>query len=179
MPLGEFELAPGASHKIVLSHDSLDGLMVAGAVKLVSNDGESVTYVHSDHLGAPTLMTDQSRSVVWDRTQLPFGSEDSLTGSAANDNRFPGQREELETGLHYNYFRDYDPTTGRYLQSDPIGLEGGINTYGYVNGNPVNYVDPKGESALAGALPIAGGQRSQMVHCRSEMLSEDLSLVGL
>ncbi|MEP3243982.1 MAG: RHS repeat-associated core domain-containing protein [Sneathiella sp.] len=158
---------PGASHRIILSHDSLDGIMVADAVKfeviddlpsvvadavkLVPNGGESVTYIHSDHLGAPTLMTDASRSVVWDRTQLPFGSEDSLTGSAANGNRFPGQREEAETGLYYNYFRDYDPTTGRYLQSDPIGLNGGINTYGYTGGNPVNYVDPDGLSRMQAA----------------------------
>ncbi len=60
-------------------------------------------------------MTDGSRSVVWDRTQLPFGSEDTLTGSAANDNRFPDQREEAEIGLCYNFFRDYDSTRGRYL----------------------------------------------------------------
>jgi len=125
--------------------------LVADAIKLVSNDGEDHTYVYPDHLGAPQKMTDKDRSVVWDASFLPFGEEDSLIGSAANDNRFPGQRLSSETGLHYNYVPDYDPTTGRYLQSDPIGLAGGINTYGYVSGNPVNYVDPKGLYLETGA----------------------------
>ena len=94
--------------------------------------------------------------MIWDASFFPFGEEDSILGSAANDNRFPGQRYEAETGLHYNYHRDYDPTTGRYLQSDPIGLKGGINTYGYVSGNPVNYVDPKGQAAIVDDLLLVG-----------------------
>jgi RHS repeat-associated protein len=61
---------------------------------------------------------------------------------------FPGQYYDPETGLHYNYFRYYNPQTGRYITPDPIGLEGGINLFAYTDNNPVNRVDPEGLSFL-------------------------------
>ena len=68
----------------------------------------------------------------------------AAAGGGAYHFRLPGQYYDAESGLHYNYFRDYDPTIGRYVESDPIGLAGGWNTYGYVGGNPVGRVDPWG-----------------------------------
>ena len=84
-----------------------------------------LTYVHADHLGQPQKMTDDSQVVVWNHVTRPFGETESLTGAATNNQRFPGQYADGESGYAYNYFRDYDPRLGRYLQSDPIGLGGG------------------------------------------------------
>jgi len=108
-----------------------------------------VYYVYADHLNTPRVITDGTNKVVW-RWDSDFGAD------AANDDpdgdgqkfrynlRFPGQYYDKETGLHYNYFRDYDPGTGRYVQSDPIGLAGGMNVYTYVLGNPLRWTDPFG-----------------------------------
>jgi RHS repeat-associated protein len=58
--------------------------------------------------------------------------------------RMAGQYYGSEVGISNNYFRDYDPSTGRYVESDPIALDGGMNTYGYVYGSPLKYKDPLG-----------------------------------
>ena len=64
--------------------------------------------------------------------------------------RFPGQYFDAETGKHYNYFRDYDPTIGRYLKSDPIGLRAGLSTFGYTDANPIALTDVLGLMSDAG-----------------------------
>lgn len=73
--------------------------------------------------------------------------------------RYPGMYYDSESGLSYNYFRSYNPTTGRYSQPDPIGLEGGWNRFGYVGGNPLTHIDPLGLQALPFPMPfpVPGG----------------------
>lgn len=75
---------------------------------------------------------------------MPFGEARVPVADIVNNLRFPGQYFDAETGFHYNRHRYYDPDTGRYLTPDPIGLAGGMNLYVYVNGNPVNFIDPLG-----------------------------------
>jgi RHS repeat-associated protein len=112
-----------------------------------------VYFIHTDHLNTPRVITNQASQVVWrwDHTE-PFGANPpnenpSGLGNFTCNLRLPGQYFDRETNTHYNYFRDYDPAIGRYIQSDPIGLEGGINTYAYVRNNPLSFTDPTGEFA--------------------------------
>lgn len=119
-------------------------LIVMGQVN--SNE---VFFSYSDHLGALRILVDRSGAERWRWIAEPFGStaaEPAPAGLAAVafPLRFPGQYFDGETGLNYNYFRNYDSTVGRYIQSDPIGLAGGINTYAYVSGNPISKIDPLG-----------------------------------
>jgi RHS repeat-associated protein len=110
----------------------------------------SIYYVETDQLNAPRVIVRTSDHYpVWRWDPDPFGT------AAPNQNpfgigtfvynlRFPGQYYQTETGLMYNLARDYDAQTGRYIESDPIGLDGGINTYAYAWGNPISYSDPLG-----------------------------------
>ena len=100
-------------------------------------------YLHSDHLNTPRMATNQTQQNVWQWQSDAFGVGQA-NGSLVMNLRFPGQYFDQESGLHYNYFRDYDPETGRYVESDPIGLKGGPNTFGYVGGNPLRFSDPLG-----------------------------------
>jgi RHS repeat-associated protein len=106
-----------------------------------------IFYAFADHIGTPLVLALPYGQIAWDwRNHDPFGNNAPSNSSflPAYDLRFTGQIADSETGLFYNYFRDYDPQTGRYVQSDPIGLHGGINTYGYVGSNPISSIDPTG-----------------------------------
>ena len=122
--------------------------------------------IHSDHLGTPRLVTDDTAKPVWQLPYSAFGDNKPMgvLGATTNPNtaisaapllkatspavvlnlRFPGQYWDSETNLNYNLNRTYQPTTGRYTQADPIGLEGGWNRYAYVDGNPLWASDPEG-----------------------------------
>ncbi len=121
------------------------------AAEYVWLDGKPLAYitngqvyqVHTDHLGTPQVLTDATSAIAWEAEYRPFG-EAVTTGSVSFPLRFPGQYHDTETGLHYNWHRYYDPATGRYLTSDPIGLEGGLNPYAYASANPLVATDPTG-----------------------------------
>jgi RHS repeat-associated protein len=115
--------------------------------------GVVLYYVHADHLNTPRLVTDTSNNIRWRWDSDAFGTTPPNVnpvglGTFEYSLRFPGQQFDEVVGLHYNYFRDYDPAVGRYVQSDPIGLSGGINTYGHVGGDPLLGIDPTGLTTL-------------------------------
>ena len=101
-------------------------------------------YFINDHLGTPQQLVTATGTIVWQAAYDPYGQAQPQVETVKNNLRFPGQYFDAETGLHYNWNRYYDPATGRYLTPDPIGLDGGINLFSYVSGNPVNYTDPLG-----------------------------------
>ena len=105
---------------------------------------ERVHTLHTDHLHTPRLATDAAGAVIWRLQNGRAFGDTAPSGSVTINLRFPGQYYDAESGLHYNWNRYYDPKVGRYITSDPIGLGGGVNTYAYVGGNPVNYSDPLG-----------------------------------
>jgi RHS repeat-associated protein len=105
----------------------------------------AVYYVNPDHLGAPRAVTGNTGAPVWAWDRDPFGNgQPSASGGFVYNLRLPGQYYDAETGLFHNNARNYDPVTGRYIQSDLIGLAGGLNTYAYVANNPINWIDPFG-----------------------------------
>ena len=127
-----------------------------------------VYFIHADHLGTPRVITDASNAEVWRWISEPFGRTPANEDPDGDGDpliynlRFPGQYYDGEIGRHYNYFRDYDPGTGRYIQSDPIGLIGGLNTYSYALNNPVMFTDSLG--LFTGVIYIDPSSINSMPH---------------
>jgi RHS repeat-associated protein/uncharacterized repeat protein (TIGR02543 family) len=144
---GEYEASGQLIQEILWLGDLPVAVLKPATGQAVTSD---LYYIHADHLGTPRAITRPSdNKVVWTWESEAFGNSlpdpnPSGLGNFVFNLRFPGQYYDRETGLFYNGFRDYDPATGRYSESDPIGLRAGINTYGYVGGNPVNFTDPRG-----------------------------------
>ncbi len=115
-----------------------------------SGTSVAIYYVHTDQLNTPRQITRPSDNVqMWTWFSDPFGTDAANAnpagaGAFAYNLRFPGQIFDGQAGLHYNYRRDLDPVTGRYVESDPIGLRGGANTYAYVGDAPLTWSDPYG-----------------------------------
>jgi len=127
----------------------------AARFKLISADATQqgrYSYVIADQIGTPQAVTDSTGRLVWKAEYAPFGAA-AVNADPDGDGqpftlnlRFAGQYFDSETGLHDNYFRTYDPALGRYLQSDPIGLAGGLSTFSYVGGRPMTSIDTFGLS---------------------------------
>ena len=137
----------------------LDAMPIAMVQK-----NQMIYTLDTDHLNTPRQLKDAGGKVVWNWNSANYGklkpNEDpDGDGNPVTFNlRYPGQYYDAESGLHYNYFRDYNPATGRYQQSDPIGLQGGMNTYAYVNGNPISKTDPLGlfDTNVSGGVQVSG-----------------------
>jgi RHS repeat-associated protein len=128
---------PAGSYAITAKAvDQLNGETTSAAVN-VTVGAASIYFVHTDHLNTPRLITNNVGQAVWTwNNDDPFGANvpnenPSALGDFTCNLRLPGQYFDKETNLHYNYFRDYEAATGRYVQSDPIGLDGGVNVYVY------------------------------------------------
>lgn len=164
--LGEYNVASDPRQETVFLGDFPVAVLKKDTSTGATN-AYAAYYVFADHLLTPRLITASTDNAVvwrWDGTD-PFGITQPVdnplgAGVFEYNLRFPGQYYDKETNLHHNGFRDYDPQTGRYVESDPIGLAGGINTYAYVGGNPLSFSDPLGLCPMCLVIPgvcAAGG----------------------
>ena len=129
-------------------------------------------YLHTNHLGTPYMATNKAGQKTWRTYSQAFGESIIDKASTTPVNlRFPGQYFDEETSTPYNFQRDYSPYTGRYLQSDPIGLEGGENLYAYVYNDPLGYIDPEGE--LPPLAPIVWTYIRCVASCTARSMVHD------
>jgi RHS repeat-associated protein len=156
---------------LIAEANAATGATTRDYIWLASNDNDPIdlplaiaetatlTMVHADHLGRPTRMTDAAKSTVWQAIWKPWGEVHSLSGTLTQNLRFPGQYFQIETGLHYNHHRTYDPVTGRYTQPDPLRFVDGPSVYAYARSSPFIVTDRDGRCpmCLAAAPYVSAG----------------------
>ncbi|HEV2681742.1 MAG TPA: RHS repeat-associated core domain-containing protein [Rhodanobacter sp.] len=138
------------------------GNLPVAAVDTTANGTSIATYyVHADALGTPRVVSDASGATLWQWAYQgnPFGEQQPTSANGFSFNlRRLGQYFDAESGLLHNGSRDYCAECGRYVQSDPIGLSGGISTYAYVGSNPLVYTDPNGQDSVGEMIDANGLQ---------------------
>ncbi|WP_131668267.1 RHS repeat-associated core domain-containing protein [Psychrobacter pygoscelis] len=153
--IGEYDV----NGKAIREYVYLGGQPIA---MMTSERPDEVLQIHSDHLGTPRAVSNANNEILWRMEGDQFGDVQPSVEQVKLPLRHAGQYADDETGLFYNYYRFYDPKSGRYVTSDPIGLDGGMNTYGYVGGNALGLVDPYG---LNPALGCAAGAWAGPIGC--------------
>ena len=186
-PLATVHILHDLQGRRLAEHDGATGAPIREYVWLndrlltIIDGAGDMFWAQSDWLNRPVSLTDAAGTLIWQAAWTPFGGPDALPDAAANllTLRFPGQWLHLEIGLHHNGLRDYDPTLGRYLQPDRLGLIDGPDLYGYAHQNPLKYVDPTGEFGIVGAFLGGGGNLvAQLTRNRGDLACVNWTDVG-
>lgn len=173
--------APGAGGALLAEDDNgtwYDYVWLNGRlIGLTVNGG--VFSIHDDQTGRPQVMTaPNTGSIVWEADNFPFKRNVTVNSYGNFNIGFPGQYYDSESGLFHNGSRDYNPLIGRYIESDPIGLAGGVNTYAYVGNNPISSVDPLGlcpSKKCQNALAAAGANAAALDRAIANMPALDVA----
>ena len=171
-----------------LTSPANNAVFIAPASITITATAASATifYIYTDQLNIPRAITNEAATAIWRWDNVdPFGANAPDEDPDGDSNRFtfnlrfPGQYFDRETNLAYNYFRDYDPSIGRYVESDPIGLKGGLNTYLYVGDDPLVGTDPLGLAKFCCRLLNSWffGQFAGYRHCY--VVADDGTAYGL
>jgi RHS repeat-associated protein len=194
--LGEYDGSGNVVNEIFWLGDTMVALK--GAMPCLAGGGcteTGVAYIWTDHLNTPRELTRVNGSnqhvSLWKWDSLPFGESTTNTnpsglGVMAFRHRFPGQYRDPETGLHQNWNREYDAVIGRYVTSDPEGLQAGANTFLYSSATPIMNSDPLGLDDSQDAVDVCGNptkppknpKRTQCYKRSQDLFSSCIKSVG-
>ena len=155
----------------------LNEYIYLGSTPIAMSTTTKTYKVYADHLNTPRRLVDENNNIVWKWESTPFG-ETKPTGTLEFNLRFSGQYFDNETGTHYNINRDYNPITGRYIQSDLIGLDGGFSTFAYVNGNPVMFLDLEGLCGSQDAPTLATRRQNEIDSLKNDILNSNVAYLS-